>query len=89
VRHDHFEWDDRKAAANLAKHEVSFDLARLAFDDPFAEERLDETTDEPRTVTTGMAGGVLLVVVSTEREGRTRVIPARRATPHERKRFEG
>jgi uncharacterized DUF497 family protein len=33
---DDFEWDDAKAAANLAKHGVSFEQARDAFDDPFA-----------------------------------------------------
>ncbi len=31
-----FEWDPEKAAANLAKHGVSFDEAITAFDDPFA-----------------------------------------------------
>lgn len=30
------EWDERKAARNLAKHRVSFELAATAFDDPFA-----------------------------------------------------
>jgi hypothetical protein len=31
-----FEWDDTKAAQNLANHGVSFEAAQLAFDDPFA-----------------------------------------------------
>ena len=31
-----FDWDDRKASSNLAKHGVSFDEAITAFDDPFA-----------------------------------------------------
>ena len=29
-----FDWDDEKAAANLADHEVSFDEAKTVFDDP-------------------------------------------------------
>lgn len=29
-----FEWDERKARDNLAKHGVSFDLATRVFDDP-------------------------------------------------------
>jgi len=29
-----FEWDEEKAAANLAEHEVSFDEAKTVFDDP-------------------------------------------------------
>jgi len=32
---DDFEWDDAKAAANYAKHGVSFGRARLVFSDPF------------------------------------------------------
>ncbi len=29
-----FEWDETKAAQNLASHGVSFEAAQLAFDDP-------------------------------------------------------
>ena len=29
-----FEWDDDKAAVNLADHKVSFDEAKTVFDDP-------------------------------------------------------
>ncbi|MEO5760584.1 MAG: BrnT family toxin [Mesorhizobium sp.] len=29
-----FEWDPEKARRNLAKHGVTFDLARKVFDDP-------------------------------------------------------
>jgi len=31
-----FEWDPRKASANLRKHDVSFDEAATAFNDPLA-----------------------------------------------------
>jgi uncharacterized DUF497 family protein len=38
-----FEWDEAKAAANLRKHGVAFELARTVFGDPriltIAEER--------------------------------------------------
>ena len=30
-----FEWDDRKARANQAKHGVAFDEAKTIFGDPF------------------------------------------------------
>jgi uncharacterized DUF497 family protein len=33
---EEFEWDPSKAAANLAKHKVSFEVAREAFNDPFS-----------------------------------------------------
>ena len=29
-----FEWDERKNRANYAKHGVSFEVARLVFNDP-------------------------------------------------------
>jgi len=29
-----FEWDEAKAATNLAKHRVAFDEAKTVFDDP-------------------------------------------------------
>ena len=45
MRDDEFEWDDRKAAANLAKHRISFEDARLAFDDDNAHERADLRED--------------------------------------------
>jgi uncharacterized DUF497 family protein len=38
---DDFEWDDAKATQNLASHGVSFEAARLAFDDAFAIARDD------------------------------------------------
>ena len=40
-----FEWDDTKAAHNLASHGVSFEAAQLAFDDPFAVVREDRRQD--------------------------------------------
>ena len=39
----HFEWYERIARANLAKHGISFDEAGSAFDDPFGR-----VTDDPR-----------------------------------------
>ena len=55
------------------------------FRDPFAVERLDDRADygEDRFVLTGIAEGVVLVVVYTERSGRSRLISARRATKRE------
>jgi uncharacterized DUF497 family protein len=40
-----FEWDDAKAAENLAKHGVGFETASRVFTDPFAIERLDDRRD--------------------------------------------
>lgn len=80
-----FEWDKAKAAANEAKHGVSFELAALAFKDPFAIERIDDRRQygEERFILIGMAKDVVLFVVYTERAVRIRLISARRATKQE------
>ena len=81
-----FEWDDTKAASNLTRHRVSFEAARLAFDDPFALVRDDLREDygEDRWSLTGMAAGRLLLVAYTMRENRIRIIMARFAEPFEK-----
>jgi len=86
---DEFEWDDAKAAANLAKHKVSFELAREAFNDAFGIGWEDdrESYDEDRQCLLGMVGAKLLFVAFTLREGRTRIISAREAQPNERRRY--
>ena len=38
---DEFEWDDRKARRNVQAHGVTFELARLVFDDPNEIDWLD------------------------------------------------
>ena len=45
MRDGEFEWDDAKAAANLARHGVSIGDARLAFADAFAVESEDLRKD--------------------------------------------
>ena len=42
---------------------------------------------EARCILTGMANGILLTVVDTERCARTRIISARRATRHEQREY--
>ncbi len=83
-----FDWRDteEKAARNLRDHGVSFELATTVFNDPFAVERFDDRADygEDRFILTGMAeGNIPLLVVYTERQGRIRIISARRATKRE------
>ena len=62
-----FLWDEAK---NRAKHKVSFETARLVFEDPFALSILDRIVDgEERWQTLGLAGGaVVLLVAHTYRE---------------------
>ena len=84
MRDDEFEWDDRKAKRNDREHGVTFELARLVFDDPNAIDRLDlDEPDEDREIITGLVGDVLLTVCFVERGLRKRIISARKATYRE------
>lgn len=82
-----FEWDDRKARANLAKHGVSFGTASKAFDDPAMIETYQIEDGEERWKAIGMADNTLLVVVYTERGAKRRIISARKATRNEQKAY--
>ncbi len=86
---DDFEWDEAKAAENDARHGVSFDTAKKVFKDPFAIERLDDREDygEDRFNIFGMVEGRLLFVVYTLRNGTIRLISARGAEPHEKRKY--
>jgi uncharacterized protein len=86
---DEFEWDERKAESNFAKHGVTFEMARGAFSDVFAVEFLDEREShgEQRFNLIGMAEGRLLFVTYALRGDTIRIISARRAEPLERRRY--
>ena len=87
-----FEWDWSKAAANIRKHNVSFDEASTVFDDPLAciFDDEDHSVEEAREIIIGHSvRGRLLVVSFTERtKDIIRIISARRASPREREDYE-
>jgi len=86
-----FEWDPEKAERNLKKHQISFDEAVTAFYDPLSAtfDDPDHSDDEQRYITIGFSSrGRLLVIGHTERGEVVRIISARPATAHERKRHE-
>lgn len=89
-----FEWDERKNRRNMGKHGVSFEAARLVFDDPHALSLLDCVVEgEERWQTLGMVRGVVILTVAHtwHEEGPEevlRIISARKATPRERKIYE-
>jgi uncharacterized protein len=84
-----FEWDAKKAAANLRKHAVSFPFATRVFLDENRLERLDEggNGDEDRWITIGLVEELELVVVYTLRVESIRLISARKADKYERKAY--
>lgn len=86
-----FEWDDEKAAKNLAKHAVAFEEAETVFADPLAGigPDPDHSEREHREIIAGLsAAGRLLLVSFTERRGSIRIISARELTHSERQLYE-
>jgi hypothetical protein len=82
-----YEWDPKKAAANLKKHKVSFDEATGVFTDPFALtfDDPDHSLDETRFITIGMSEKQrLLFLAHVDRgEDHVRIVHARPATKTE------
>jgi uncharacterized protein len=89
-----FEWDENKDRQNIRKHDVRFETAALAFDDPYALTQRDSSFEqEERWITIGVIGPeAVLLVVHTFQEKHNeeviRVISARAATSRERKVYE-
>ena len=86
-----FEWDEKKAAANLAKHGVSFEEAKNIFDDPLYVDFYDPDHyfDEHRYLIIGESQQRHLLIVSyTERDDAIRLISAREVTRTEREAYE-
>lgn len=88
-----FEWDDRKASANLRKHEVSFEEAKSVFldEDALLIPDTAHSQDEERFILLGMSQHLrALVVVHCNRQAAEviRLISARRANGSERGQYE-
>ena len=83
-----FEWDEEKAAANVAKHGIRFDYAARVFLDPYRLEMPDEREEyeEVRFKTIGMVDNRALVIY-TVRNGNIRLISARRAERYEQRQY--
>ncbi|HLH91593.1 MAG TPA: BrnT family toxin [Xanthobacteraceae bacterium] len=90
-----FDWDQAKAASNIAKHGIAFEEAMAVFRDPLARTILDpdHAPGEERWVTLGeVSSGNLLVVVHTWQDidrdrSLVRIISARRPTRNEARRY--
>lgn len=86
-----FEWDSNKASSNEKKHGVTFEEASTVLSDFLSITIPDplHPRDEERLVTIGQSDQRrTLVVVHTERGDVIRLISARIASAHERKRYE-
>jgi len=85
-----FEWDRKKAEANLAKHHVSFEEAMSVFADPLARIFPDDehSVDELREIIIGHSARRRVLLVNFTGNELVRIISAREATRRERKEYE-
>ena len=86
-----FEWDGKKAEANLSKHGIAFDEAKTVFADPLYIDFYDPdySDEEHRYIIIGESQQRRLLIVSyTERNHKIRLISAREVTKRERKDYE-
>lgn len=89
-----FTWDHKKNKINKAKHGLSFDIAKLVFEDPFHLSRMERVAEnEERWQTLGQIEFEVVILVAhtyTESDGieRIRIISDRKATKKERQRYE-
>jgi len=89
-----FEWDPEKDRINRTKHGVAFEDATLVWDDPLMALSQDlHAKGEPRWIALGRIGVTTILFVvhvyrSDEGEQRIRIISARKATRHERRKYD-
>ncbi|MEX2304302.1 MAG: BrnT family toxin [Bryobacterales bacterium] len=86
-----FEWDQRMAASNFAKHGVSFEEATSVFKDTLSATLSDpdHSFSDSRFVDLGISYlGRLIVVSYVEGISSIRIISARRATRLEQNQYE-
>jgi hypothetical protein len=88
------EWDPAKAALNLRKHGLSFEIATWVFADPDALFQRDgNVAGELRWQILGVVDGFAMLTVAQSVEERDeveaiRIVSARRANRKERRRYE-
>ena len=82
-------WDPAKEAANLAKHGISFVAAARVLESGTTFEFQSDRGSEPRWVAIGIHPAIpkIVAVVYTMREGRYRIISARRARTNEEEEY--
>ena len=91
-----FEWDNRKAQSNIAKHGVSFQQAASVFLDPRMLVLFDlkHSNNEDRWITVGLdSRGALLTVCHTflqesEQAAMIRIFSARKSTTNEIRQYQ-
>jgi uncharacterized protein len=88
-----FEWDEAKNRTNIVKHGISFETAKLVFEDPHVVSFPERNVEgEERWQSLGSADGIVILTVAhtlNDHAGNEviRIISARKASPSERRRY--
>ena len=83
-----FEWDEDKDQANIQKHGVGFETAKLIFDGSVLTWQDNRRNyGEDRYISIGQVHAAYILVVHTNRAGRIRLISARPASRKERQAY--
>lgn len=89
-----FDWDERKAAANVLKHDVAFEVAAQVWNDPWHLVVFDRVeAGKERWHAIGLVRGIVVLTAvhsytPSANDEIVRIISARKATPVERRRYE-
>lgn len=81
-----FEWDENKRRSVIERHGIDFEDAIRIFGGPVLETP-SPRTEEARWLAVGVVDGIEIAVVYTVRNGRRRIITARRARKDERQNY--
>lgn len=83
-----FEWDEAKRLTNLRKHGIDFVDVPAVFEGVIVTVEDDRYNyGEQRFITLGLLQGRIVAIVHTERDDRTRIISARKATRYEQRTY--
>ena len=91
-----FEWDENKNQSNITKHGIDFEQVKPVFEDPHLLTYEDTRFEygEKREISIGQLllttqqKIIIVVIVHTDRNGKFRLISARKANKQEKKIYE-
>lgn len=84
-----FEYDPKKSASNLEKHDISFEDATSLWEDPDLIELTAKNLDEIRFLVIGKIGKKHWSAITTHRGDKVRIISVRRSRQKEVEVYEG
>lgn len=83
-----FEYDPHKSAINLAKHGIDFEEAQRLWESAVLKVPTYAGTDEERLMYIGLINGKHWTAITTQRNGRLRIISVRRSRKNEEEAYE-